>query len=749
MDYYGLMSRFNRFSLLVVFVCALTANAQTPDSQPAAPITSALDSELFYQLLLGELSARDGEPGAGYSLILDAARKTNDPRLFQRSVEIALQARSGDSALLAARAWKQALPTSKEANRYVLQILIGMNRIGETLEPLKREIATTDPKDRVAAISAIPRYFARVTDKKLAATTVEQALSGYLVPPTVGSAAWTVIGRMRFDAGDIGGAIEAASKAQAMDGKSEGPVLLALSMMSPKTPEAEAIVKKYLEGKPQPEVRMEYARALLDAQRYAEAAAQLQIITAEKPDFADAWLIRGALELQEGKPSVAEPSFKRYVELALAKRTSASRAETSRGLVQAYLSLAQIAEQRKDFAGADMWLKRIDNPEEMLNAQFRRAAILARQGKLEEARKLIRSQPEKSPADARLKVTAEVQLLRDGKYYKAAYDLLSEATSRNPTDFDLVYDMAMVADKLGNMDEMERLLRRVMAGKPDYQHAYNALGYSLAERNIRLPEAKQLILKALEYAPGDPFIIDSLGWVEFRSGDLAEALRILQGAFKTKPDAEIAAHLGEVLWSMGRRDLALSIWKEGAQLNGENETLRETLKRLREIVRREVKFVYAAIFLAIFSIAGCAVPTRASVSDQSEVSLWRGRLAVRVESEKPQSFSAGFELTGSSRVGQLNLYTPLGSTAAALSWSSQTAIMRSNGDVRYFESLDDLIKLALGTEIPVEALFAWLAGDNMAVAGWSADLSQHANGRITARRTAPAPVAELRLVLEK
>lgn len=581
MDYYGAMSRFNRLPFLLLFVFALTANAQAPDSQPAAPISSALDSELFYQLLLGELNAREGEPGAAYSLILDAARKTNDPRLYQRAVDIALQARSGDSALLAARAWKQALPASREANRYVLQILIGLNRIGETLEPLKREIAATDPKDRVVAVSSIPRYFARATDKKLAASIVEQALTGYLTAPGVGVSAWTVVGRMRLDAGDISGAVDAAGKAQAMDAKSEGPALLALSMMSPKAPQAEAIVKKYLEGKPLPEVRMEYVRALLDVQRYAEAAAQLQLITFEKPDYAEGWLIRGALELQDGKPSVAERSLKRYVELVLAKRTGAPRAETGRGLVQAYLSLAQIAEQRKDFAEADAWLKRIDSTADLLNAQLRRAAILARQGKLEEARKLIRSQPEKSPADARLKLTAEVQLLRDSKQYKTAHELLTEAISRNPNDFDLVYDMAMVAEKLGNLEEMERLLRSVIAGKPEYQHAYNALGYSLAERNTRLPEAKQLILKALEYAPGDPFISDSLGWVEFRSGNLAEALRILQGAFKAKPDAEIAAHLGEVLWTMGRRDQAVSIWKEGAQINGENETLLETLKRLR------------------------------------------------------------------------------------------------------------------------------------------------------------------------
>lgn len=581
MDYYDPMPRFNRFSLLVILACALGANAQTPDSKVVAPISSALDSELFYQLLLGELNARGGEPGTGYALMLDAARKTNDPRLYQRAVDIALQARSGDSALQAARAWRQALPASREANRYLLQILIGLNRIGETLEPLKREIAAADAKVRSATIAALPRYFARATEKKLAASTVEQALSDYMAAPGVGVSAWIVVGRMRFDAGDVNGAVEAARKAQTLDAKAEGPAMLALSMLGPKTPQAEVIVKKYLEGKPLLEVRMAYVRTLLDAQRYAEGLAQLQVVTAEKPDHAEAWLIRGVLELQDDKPTVAERSLKRYVELTLPKNTGATRAQASRGLTQAYLSLAQIAEQRKDFSEADAWLKRIDSADELLDAQLRRATLLARQGKLEEARKLIRSQAEKSPADARMKIAAEVQLLRDGKQYKAAYVLLQEATKRDPSDFDLMYDMAMVAEKLGNLEEMERLLRSVIAGKPEYQHAYNALGYSLAERNTRLPEAKQLILKALEFAPNDPFISDSLGWVEFRSGNLSEALRILQEAFKAKPDAEIAAHLGEVLWTQGQRDRAVNTWKEGMKLNPENETLLETLKRLR------------------------------------------------------------------------------------------------------------------------------------------------------------------------
>jgi predicted Zn-dependent protease len=128
---------------------------------------------------------------------------------------------------------------------------------------------------------------------------------------------------------------------------------------------------------------------------------------------------------------------------------------------------------------------------------------------------------------------------------------------------------------------MEKLLRQLIAKKPDYHHAYNALGFSLAERNVRLPEARQLIQKALEFAPGDPFISDSLAWVEFRMGNNAEALRILQAAYKDRPDPEIAAHLGEVLWTLGQREKAQAIWREGMMLNAENETLLETLKRLK------------------------------------------------------------------------------------------------------------------------------------------------------------------------
>lgn len=581
MDYHhSMLSRLCLAPLLLA--AALHAHAggqEAPGSPP--PASSPLDGELFYQLLLGEFSAQRGDAGAGFSLILDAARKTGDEGLYRRAIEIALQARSGESALQAARAWTKARPSSRDANRFVLQILIGLNRLDETIEPIRQELALAEPRERPVALAMLPRFFARSNDKRRAAQVLEQALADQLQQPGSGAVAWSVVGRLRFEGNDQNGALDAARRGQALDARSEAPVLLALALMSPKMPEAEIIVRKYLEGRPLVDVRLSYARALLDAQRYAEATNQVQAVTKEKPDHAEAWLILGTLELQDNKLEPAERSLLRFLELSQQRPHPGGEEASRRAQAQAYLSLAQIAEQRKNFPQAEHWLSKINSAEDLVRTQSRRAGILARQGRIDEARKLIRNLPERNPADTRVKLSTEVQLLRDHKLYPQAYDLLADATRRNPKDWDLLYDQATLAEKLGRPEEMERILRRIIAEKPEYHHAYNALGYSLADRNVRLGEARQLILKALEFAPEDPYISDSLGWVEFRSGNKSEALRILQNAYRSRPDAEIAAHLGEVLWSLGQREQALSIWREGLQLNSQNETLIDTLKRLR------------------------------------------------------------------------------------------------------------------------------------------------------------------------
>jgi tetratricopeptide (TPR) repeat protein len=601
-NYHCLMQKIVLWAYWGLLLAAPVLMAQTtpPPNAPAVPLTpvvqgspvesttavtptaSALDSELFYRLLIGEITAREGDASAGFALILDSARKTNDALLYQRATDVALQSRAGDAALQAAQAWKQAYPSSADANRYVLQILIALNRINDTLEPLKNGLALIPPGERSLAISAVPRAYARVGDKKLAATVVEEALATYVINPVTSVAAWTTIGRMRLASGDTPGALEAAKKGAAVNALAEGPVLVALEAIGPKFAGAEVLVKNYLAtAKPLPEIRMSYARALIDDARLAEAVAQLKLVNTEKPEFAPAWLVLGSLQLQDLLLTPAQASLERYVDLSLKAKPAVEVDEPDRGLTQAYLSLAQIAEKRKDFVGAEAWISKIENADEIIQVQTRRASILANQGKLAQGQQLIRSLAERNPGDARQKLLAEVALLRDMKEYKLAHDLLAKAAATYPQESEILYDQAMMAEKLGEMADMERLLRKVIVLKPDGYSAYNALGYSFADRKMRLPEAKQLIQKALEFAPTDPFIRDSLGWVEFRLGNLAEASQILADAYKTKPNAEIAAHYGEVLWVQGERDKALAIWREGMLLEPENETLLETIKRFK------------------------------------------------------------------------------------------------------------------------------------------------------------------------
>jgi Flp pilus assembly protein TadD len=201
-----------------------------------------------------------------------------------------------------------------------------------------------------------------------------------------------------------------------------------------------------------------------------------------------------------------------------------------------------------------------------------------RQNKLDEARERLATARAGDPDDLRL-VVAEAQLLRDAGRHVEAYAFLARMLEVRPDDPELLYETSLAAEKLDYLDVMERHLRRLIALKPDSAQGYNALGYSLADRNLRLDEAADLLNKAVSLAPDDPFILDSKGWLLFRQGKSAEALAALQTAYSRKPDAEIAAHIGEVLWALGRRDEALAVWREAAKAHPSNEVLTATIKR--------------------------------------------------------------------------------------------------------------------------------------------------------------------------
>jgi tetratricopeptide (TPR) repeat protein len=585
------------------FLAPAASFAQTPPADAASAAApdkvqnSDLNAPLFQQLLIGEIQLRDGDLASAYQLYLDAARRTRDDQLFKRATDIALQGRAGDEALVAVKAWRGAVPDSVDALRYEIQLLVQLNRTPETVEPLQNLLKLTPPEQRPSLIAAFPRFLARSSDRNEAANVIEQVLLPYADAPDTRVPARVSIGRGWLAAINGTKALALAQSAHDMDRSAEGPAGLALEML-PGTPAAEAIVKDHLAAKPDSNgVRLLYVRTLLASQRLVDATSELETLTQNSPTLPQAWLTLGALHIQLHEPAPAIVALKKYIDLVQASTMPdtpvASAAPVSDddedtqpsskedALTRGWLLLSQAADQQGDFKGAEAWLAKIDNPQRALEVQARRASLLAREGKVTEARELIRRIPEKSPEDARAKALAEAQMLRDAKLWSDANTVLAQANKKFPDDVDLIYEQSMMFEKLNRLADMERLLRRVIELKPDYQHAYNALGYSFADRNVRLPEARTLIKKALELSPGEPSIIDSLGWVEYRLGNNEEAVRLLRDAYKGQPDAEVAAHLGEVLWVSGKTDEARTVWREARKRDATNDVLRETLTRLR------------------------------------------------------------------------------------------------------------------------------------------------------------------------
>jgi tetratricopeptide (TPR) repeat protein len=332
---------------------------------------------------------------------------------------------------------------------------------------------------------------------------------------------------------------------------------------------AAASLAAFLEQYPKArEARLAYARLLTGERRYPEARAEFEKLLAAFPDNGDVRYAVGLLALQLKDYATAEATLERLLEMGF------------RDPHGVRFMLGQAAEEQKKWDQALRWYESIPRGDNFLPSRLRAANVMGKQGKLEEARAYLRAL--EAEGEQRVQVLiAEAQLLRDANQHRDAFELLGKALREKPEQPELLYDHAITAEKLERFDVLEASLRTLIRLKPDYAHAYNALGYSYADRNLRLPEARKLIERALELSPDDFYIIDSMGWVLYRMGDLQGAAEHLRRAWLGRPDAEIGAHFGEVLWQMGERAEARRVWQEVLKRNPENETLQKTLKRLR------------------------------------------------------------------------------------------------------------------------------------------------------------------------
>jgi tetratricopeptide (TPR) repeat protein len=562
--------------LLVLSGACAWAQAPAPTAEPASEPAAAptapgnaddrlpkqdLTGQILYQFLLAEIASQRGQYQLAAGALLDLANTTRDPRIARRAAELAFHSRQYEIALDAVRLWLSLEPEAQSARQMQSTLLLSGGRIDELAASLAHDLARAAPNTGEALLK-MSRAFTRYPDKKAVHHLFNQLTQPYLEL----AEARFVRAQAELGIGDIARAGSEIDRALALRPNWNVAALFKAELL-PKGAAQVDFLKVWLESNPgAQDVRLAYARALIGDKRYEDARVEFRRLLATNPDNPDMLYAVGILALQVNDATEAEQQLRRYVEIG-------------RGDVNpARFYLGQIAEQAKRLDEAIGWYDQVAAGEHAMQARVRAAQILLRQNKLDEARTRLAGARRTEPDDPRL-VTAEAQLLRDAGRHADAYAFLVAELEARPDDADILYETALAAEKLGYLDVMERHLQRVIALKPDSAMGYNALGYSFADRNMRLDEAAQLIEKAVALKPDDAAILDSKGWLLFRQGNLPAALEYLHKAFSKMPDAEIAAHLGEVLWALGRRDEALAVWREAAKSHPTNDVLTATIKR--------------------------------------------------------------------------------------------------------------------------------------------------------------------------
>jgi Flp pilus assembly protein TadD len=536
------------------------------DDLPSVPLTR----ELMFQLLAAEIAFQRGDWKSAFATTLSIAQHTRDPRLAQRAFEMAWVVKQPDEALNASRLWRLLAPHSEEATQNYLNAVVMADRMDEAQPIFERLLRDAPIQTRGVLIFQIQRLLSHSKDTAAAFATLENLMAPY--PDVTESHIALAYGA--FAKGDNVRAKTEAQTALTSKPDSEQAALI-MAQVNPDKNEALKFMAKFVSSHPAAkELRVTYARILIEQKRYKEAQHEFETLIKAEPEDLTILYMLGILEIQTNDQKAAERHLTTFIDV-LANHPNEERDPTS-----ALMLLSQIAEDRKDNDAALRWLDQVDSPDAYVGVQIRRAEIFGKEGNVSGARKLLANLTSTNHTQQVQVIAAEAQILRDASQASEAMSVLAAGIRRFPDDTDLLYDYAMDAEKNNQLDVCEASLRKIITLAPQNQQAYNALGYTFAERNVRLDEALSLIETALKLAPDDPFIIDSMGWVQFRLGKLKEAEELLRRAYAIRQDPEIAVHLGEVLWIKGQKADAHKLWREVGSKNPGNDALKSTLARL-------------------------------------------------------------------------------------------------------------------------------------------------------------------------
>ncbi len=545
---------------------AVGRRRSVPEPAPELP-NQDLTGEVLYEFLIAEIAGQRGNLALSAQAYADLAKRTRDPRVAERATEMALHARMPEAAIESAKVWAESSPGSTRALATASSLLIRANRLDEA-EPYLQKVLAVQTANRGDGFLQLNGLLANNPDKATTLRVIQRLAQSY---PDLAQAHFA-IAQAAANAGEPELALKEIRAAARLSPDWELAVLLEASLLQQSSNAAAADrLAGYLKTHPKSrEVRLAYARTLVADKKFPQARAQFDELLKEHPANTDVVFAVAVLSMQLEDWLMAEANLKRLLDLGYADRNS----------VRFYLG--QVTEEQKRFPEALQWYGEVTRSEQFMPAQIRTAQVMSKQGNLDGARKYLQGVSAANNDQRAQLVIAEAQLLRDANQPKEAFELVERGLDKLPDNPELLYDHAMLAEKLDRMDILEASLRKVIRLKPDHAHAYNALGYSLADRNVRLDEAKGLIDQALKLAPDDSYIIDSLGWVLYRQGKAEEALKVLQRAYAGRPDAEIAAHLGEVLWVLGRRAEAQKVWDEALAKTPSNDVLIKTVQRLKQ-----------------------------------------------------------------------------------------------------------------------------------------------------------------------
>lgn len=553
-------------ALLITFstVGSLSALADTAAPMTTAPTITSANPEFVYKYLLGEIAGQRGDVTLASQLFLDLAKQTRDARLAERAAKAAAYANQPGIALQAATLWVELDPTSLEAQQASSQLLVASGNLKQAKPHIQQLLARSET--RANGFLYLNTLLANQKDKKEVLESIKEFAAPY---PTLPEARLAVAQAAINADNNAFAKTELTAADQLRPGWEIAAQLQGQMLFKESPSKALAFYQDFLKKYPKAnEVRMTYAKTLVNQKRHAEAKPEFVRLVEESKGSPEISAVVGLLSLESNDFKDAD----KYFEQALASGFKEPE--------QLYIYLGRSAERQKNDAKALTWYDKIQpSSERYLEGRLSAANVIARTKNVDAAITMLDNVDELTPEQQIVVIQTQANMLGQAKRHQESFDLMNSAVKNTPNSPELIYDYAMAAERLGKLDVMETELRKVILMKPDFAAAYNALGYSFADRNIKLDEAKTLIETALKLQPNDHYMLDSLGWVHYRLGNLALAVENLRKAYEMQADPEIAAHLGEVLWKQGQQEEAKKIWGLALKEHPANDLLVATAKK--------------------------------------------------------------------------------------------------------------------------------------------------------------------------